>query len=118
MRRLKFWLLLLTPAVLFAFFIAMFVDAAANQHSRSIRKHVEPLEARIRVCEQTVSRLVDDVAQLDNQIGANDPRFTKAAADRDVAFLLLEDLRIAVEAIGATQKGRFRAPFMPRRKRP
>lgn len=77
----------------------------------AIEATIPAYESRFLACEQTASRLVADVAQLDVEL-------ERAKKDRDVAFTILGDMRIAIEAVAATQKGRFRAPLMPRRARP
>jgi hypothetical protein len=68
-------------------------------------------EARLDAFKVTIDKLVDADGELHKKLRL-------ATKDRDVAFLLLEDVRIAIGAIAATQKGRFRAPYIAPRKRP
>lgn len=98
--------------------------AVATSHTCShgkitgLRKEISSYESRILVCEQNSSRTIDDIGQLDQELDLYDKRIEIAKKDRDVAFLVLGDMRISIEAIAATQKGRVRAPYIPKRKRP
>lgn len=89
-------------------------EERASRSERAAAAHtamIDAAEARAAAAERSA-------AKLSVELGAVRKELRLASADRDVAFLILEDVRIAIGAVAATQRGRFRAPYIKPRKRP
>lgn len=98
--------------------VSVVVAAQASDEARAAMRATAAYESRIVVLENSMSRMVFDFIHLDNDLDLVEERLELARKDRDVAHRALEDLRIAIGAVSATQKGRFRSPYLPKWKRP
>ena len=97
-----------------ALILASSADRSADQTSTVVDialRGQQKCEKRLDAYDATVNKVVASHARLEAKLRL-------ASKDRDIAVLILADVRIASGAVAASQKGRFRAPYIKPRKRP